>query len=600
MDGAEPRRRPRSAVPASLAALVLTVVSVDVWWVVANRRGYPFDIDEAGYLSRALVDADILRNGGVGALAAHVHGPDPQAPLLPVTAGILHVATGVGPVGMLVTQQLFLVVLLASTYCIGRRLGGRAQALVATALVAGCPGIVDASRSFGFALVAVSTVVAVLAVQLWAGSFDRWPRALVWGVVLGVAALSRTMVLGILPGLVLAAVIVVTGPGPRVRRTMTLVSGLVLATAVAWSWYSASWRNVERYLTSFGYGSAGHAYGHPLPPWSVRWWTIRATTLVDTGLLLPGALAVVGCLAAGVVVRIGHPAPAVAPILDGSAAGAGVDRLDRLDYSARVFDWLRGDRGTVTVVLAWSYLVLSSTANVGSGFVLVLAPPVILLSVSFAAAALDAHRRTLTTVLVASAVVAATSFAATSWPRATSGPVVASVLGWRVPVVDAGGTLRAVVTGGAVDHRLPTSTVDRALRAEAIAVRAVAVLVQRSTPPGPAPPLVALATSDQFLNVNSIGLAVLERTGVAPSMMLLRTPSGGFPAITRQVSGPPRVDIVVVGPNAGGHRVRSYLSMGHPLAVVPVLATSGFHRLGTVRLPDGRTLQVWTRATGTR
>jgi hypothetical protein len=36
------------------------------------------------------------------------------------------------------------------------------------------------------------------------------------------------------------------------------------------------------------------------------------------------------------------------------------------------------------------------------------------------------------------------------------------------------------------------------------------------------------------------------------------------------------------------------------LAVVPVLATSGFHRLGTVRLPDGRTLQVWTRATGTR
>ncbi len=311
-------------MPAALAFLVTAVVVVDVWWVMTNRRGYPFDIDEAGYLTRALVDAHSLQSGGIAALAAHVHGPDPQAPLLPVAAGVVHAATGVGPVGMMVSQQVFVVVLLVSTYCIGRRLGGRAQAAVAAALVAACPGIVDASRSFGFGLVAVAMVTATLAVQLWAGSFDRWPRALVWGAVLGTAALARTMVVGILPGLILAAVIVVSAPGPerRVRRAAVLAGGLSVAFVVAWSWYSASWRNVVRYLTNYGYGAGARTYGHTVPPWAPGWWTTRVAALVDSALLAPIALALVACLVVGAVAWSRGPAR------EGEGAAGAVGTVD--------------------------------------------------------------------------------------------------------------------------------------------------------------------------------------------------------------------------------------------------------------------------------
>jgi hypothetical protein len=576
----------------AMVVLVVTVVAVNIWWVLANRRGYPFDIDEAGYLIRALVDADVLRSGGITALAAHVHGPDPQAPLLPVTAGVVHAATGVGPVGMMVTQQLFVAILLVSTYSIGRRLGSRAQALVATALVAACPGVVDASRSFGFGLVAMAMVTAALAVQLWAGSFDRWPRALAWGVVLGLAALARTMVLGILPGLVLAAGMVVSAPGRRARRWATLAGSLVIAFAVAWSWYSASWRNVEQYLASYGYGSAARAYGHALPPWALGWWTTRPAALVDKALLLPVVLAVATCLVSGVAVRACRTASA------GAGSGPGLEGQSRARH---VLAWLRGDRGTVAVVVVWSYLALlalSSTDNVGSGFVLVLVPLVILLSVSFFACALHGHRRALLAALVVLGVVAVGSFAADSWPVTTSGPVTVAVAGWRVTVVDDEGTLRSVVTSDA-SERLPTASVDRELRAEGAAVGAVATLVEAAEPPGSPPPTVALATSDQFVNVNSIGLDVLERTGVSPDMALLHSPGGGAPSIASQLTGPDAPGVVVVGPNTPGARLVSYRSMDDPLVVVPLLPPAGFRRVGVVRLPDGRTLQVWSRSAAT-
>lgn len=604
-DAGRPQPTPRAGLPAlaALAFLMAAVVVVDVWWVLANRRGYPFDIDEAGYLTRALVDAHSLQTSGIAALATHVHGPDPQAPLLPVAAGVVHAATGVGPVGMMVSQQAFVVVLLVSTYCIGHRLGGRAQAVVAAALVAACPGIVDSSRSFGFALVAVAMVTAALAVQLWAGSFDRWPRALAWGGVLGTAALARTMVIGILPGLVLAAVIAASAPGPepRVRRAAVLAGGLTVAFVVAWSWYSASWQNVVRYLTSFGYGAGARTYGHAVPPWALGWWTTRAATLVDSALLAPVALALVACLVVGAVTRARGPARDA----EGAANAAGMvggevdgDPVGTVRPSERLLAGLRSPRGSVAVVLAWSYLALSSTANAGSGFVLVLVPPAILLVVAFAATALDGHRRALAALLVALGVVAAASFAADSSTVPTSGPVTVPVAGWRLRVVDPGGSLRAVVTGGAPGGRLPTATVDRYLRDEGDAVRAVAVLVGSVVPPGSAPPVVALATSDPFVNVNSIGLDLLERNGVAPSMTLLRTPGGVVPSVARQVSGAGAPDVVVVGPNAGSRRVRSYLSMDHPMSVVPLLRTVGFRRLGTVLVPDGRTLEVWARSLG--
>ncbi len=570
---------------AILAAMVLATVGVNLWWLATNRRGYPFDIDESGYLSRALTDGELLRNEGIRALAVHVHGPDPQAPLLPVTAGVVHAATGVGPVGMMAIQQLFYAVLLVSTFFIAKHLGGRVQALVATAMVGACPGLIDTSRSFGFGLVAAAMVTATLAVQLWAGTFDRWPRALAWGVVLGLAALSRTMVLGVLPGLVLAAGIRVSAPGRRTVRVTALAGGLLVGFAVAWSWYSASWRNVEQYLSSFGYGAAAASYGKPLSVLSLGWWIARADTLVNSTLLAPLAVAVVACLVVALVMAV-HWYTAGQ---DGAAVGVSRSSPSRV---GGVVGWLRGDSGTVFVVLAWSYLALSSTSNIGSGFVYVLAPPLIVLSVAAVSCALDRHRGAQGWAMTALAVVAAASFVADSWPVATSGPVTVSLAGSRVQVVNDEGTLRAVLTGDVPDQHLSTATVDRELHAEVRAAQTIADLVERGETPGSPPTVVALATSDQFVNVNSVGLDLQEMAGAAPEVTLLYNPGGAVTSLARQVS---EVGVVVVGPNSPLHRLRNFLTVTHPMAVVPLLPAAGFHRVGSVGLPDGRVLQVWAK-----
>src|SRR5664280_830399 len=231
------RRWPASVVP--LVVLIGTAVAVNLWWIDTYRRGLPFDIDEAGYLQRALTDASFLTTGGLGGFLGHLHNPDPYAPLLPAFAAVVHWMTGVGPIGLIATQQFFYVVLLVATWCIARRLGGRMQALAATAVVAAVPGIFEASRTFEFALVAGSMLTAALATQLWAGRFDRlWP-VMAWGVVLGLAALSRTMILGLLPGLLVALGVRLWSVGLNRRRVGNALLGLGVALVVAWGWYSA-------------------------------------------------------------------------------------------------------------------------------------------------------------------------------------------------------------------------------------------------------------------------------------------------------------------------------------------------------------------------
>ena len=89
---------------------------MNLWWVAAHRSGLPFDIDEAGYLQRAVRDADALRSGGLPSLWSTYRSPDPQAPLLPMIDGVLRWATGAGTYRMFAVVQGFYVVAVASTY----------------------------------------------------------------------------------------------------------------------------------------------------------------------------------------------------------------------------------------------------------------------------------------------------------------------------------------------------------------------------------------------------------------------------------------------------------------------------------------------------
>src|SRR6516165_3283832 len=185
--------------PAVVAVMLVVTVSVDLGWVTPRRHGLPYDIDEAGYLQRAVRDADALHSGGVLSLWSTYRLPDPQAPLLTVVAGVFHSVTGTGTLSMFAVQQIFYVVLVVATYLGSRRLMDRNWSLVAALMVAGLPGVVIASRSFFFALPAAAMMTATLVAQMYSDDFrSRWISAL-WGLLLGLSALSRTVVLALVP-----------------------------------------------------------------------------------------------------------------------------------------------------------------------------------------------------------------------------------------------------------------------------------------------------------------------------------------------------------------------------------------------------------------
>ncbi|HMC39087.1 MAG TPA: glycosyltransferase family 39 protein, partial [Acidimicrobiales bacterium] len=260
--------------PVALAGLVAASGGVNAGWIARNRRGLPFDIDEAGYLQRAVRDGGALTRHGLTGLWRAYRLPDPQAPALPMTAGVLRAVTGWGPTGLLAAQQLFLAVLLVSTYAAARKMVPRGWSLLAAFLVACVPAVINGGRDFHFALPAAALLTAALAAQLHAGDFDDLRWALGWGALLGLAALTRTMVLGLLPLLVLAAVGRVAA-APTVRRAIHLGAGVGLAAAISASWYYGTWPEVYRYLSGYGYGSAAAGYGRAHSVLSPAWWTQR-------------------------------------------------------------------------------------------------------------------------------------------------------------------------------------------------------------------------------------------------------------------------------------------------------------------------------------
>ena len=168
-------------------------------------------------------------------------------------------------------------------------------------MVASVPGVVDSSRAFNFALPAAAMLTATLVVQLHTDAFRSLAMSVLWGVLLGLSALTRTVSLSLLPPLILAAVLSVVLSRPRGRQALNLGVGLLLGALVAGSWYSATWRPVLQYLTGYGYGADASRYGAARSVVSLGWWTFRLNRAVNTEVFAPLALAIALCFLAGLV-----------------------------------------------------------------------------------------------------------------------------------------------------------------------------------------------------------------------------------------------------------------------------------------------------------
>jgi len=581
-------------VGALVGVITLTVIA-NLWWLAVHRPGLPFDLDEAGYLQRAVRDSDALHAGGLIQLLHVARQPDPQAPLVTVTAGFARFLTGAGPYRLLGVEQLFAVVLAVATYVAAARLASRRWAVLSAVVVLALPGVVDGGREFEFVLPAAALVTAALAAQLGAGDFHSTPRALWWGVLLGLAALTRTMVLGFVAALLVAAAVRLVATRPARRQILNAGGGVLVGFVVAATWYSATWRTVAHYLTSYGYGPAAAGYGPARPVWSLQWWTERFTRTVHNEIFFPLTLALVVCIGLGVVGIVGRRR---------AGARAPVDRQARGEVWRGRLD---GDPMTVAMFVIVSYLVLSSTRNVGSGFELSLVPAAVLLIMTAASRAGRAAWPIALTVCTAAAVFA---FAAESGVVPGSRSVTRSVSLGQVSmqVLDSRGPLMRyaqVIFGGCPSivtcmHVRPPATDVTYLTRWLAAADAGAGLIHTDAVGRDRDPVVFFSVQDPFFNTNSVDLAYQLTFHQALPTGLLLPPSQAGLSLVRQLEAPQlgQPNLVVVGPPSAVARSRAFSPLTDPVIVRRALRADGFSQIGRLTLPDGRVMQLWWKPRG--
>jgi hypothetical protein len=237
------------------------------------------------------------------------------------------------------------------------------MAFAAAVLVASCPVTIMYARSFLFALPATSVTTLALFALLRSDRFREPIWAFAFGVFCGLMALTRTMTVAFIPGLVVGALVsVVAERADLGRRALILAGALVLGLATAAPWYWPNGRYVFDYLLNFGYGTHAVEYG-------------RAAPLLNIDAWLDTARYVVGCMYL----------PHATILLAGAAsllwlAGR---RVARLGWTRAQNSFVASNIAPLVIYVAEATAALASSRNKGTGFFAPVVPAAIVLA-SFA------------------------------------------------------------------------------------------------------------------------------------------------------------------------------------------------------------------------
>lgn len=252
----------RRAEAAGLGALALCFACVNVVWISRFRVGKPLDIDEAGYLGLSLSDYHALVGpGGVLAWWHAVDAPSIYAPLMMAFSSLSYLLLGPNEFTGFLCPVFFGIFAVVASYLLGKQLGGVRLGFVSAVLVATSPGIVNAAREYNYAIPAAAVTTATVLALVRSQRFTSIGWSVAFGVLLGLLPLSRSMCIAFVPGISIAAVSQVLTGQERVKRAGIMLGSLVLGGLVAATWLIRSGPLVWHYLVSFGYGAASLSTG---------------------------------------------------------------------------------------------------------------------------------------------------------------------------------------------------------------------------------------------------------------------------------------------------------------------------------------------------
>ena len=374
---------PARLVVLCLVSLLSVLLAVNVWWMTRFRAGYPININEAQFLADGFDQADAARTAGAVGLWERVQQPSWHAPLLPLIVALGSLVFGKSLALSLAVVQVFFILLVLSAYGVGKQSGDARTGLLVVGIMATSHGAWFATRSF------YSTIptVALFTAALFCLMRSRGLRGLGWsvafGLLVGLTALMRSVSVALLPGLFLAGGCqLLTIRGDRARRLWHLVLAGFLALGVAATWYGNNYESAWQYLAGYGYGAQSAQYSKisVTTPW--QFCTFRFRVLIDQEFHAP----------------LGLTLAAVMLVAAGVATWRSM-RHRRVLRDLRAFS--ASSHGLLLINAGFSYAVLTSSRNEGSGLMLFLVPPLAALAAAAICAAGNAYVRKTATGLVA-------------------------------------------------------------------------------------------------------------------------------------------------------------------------------------------------------
>ena len=558
----------------ALVVLLAVVVGADLWWIDHFRANYPLDIDESRYMAFGMAMKDGLLDGGPSGLWSAWHGQTEFGPLLPLVSVPVFWIFGEGQVQGLDAQLFFLSLLIVSTYAIGRRLTSAPMALLMAAVVAATPTVLDFSRSYQFALTSAAMLTATTYALLATEGFTRTGWSITWGALMGLSSLSRAMMLGLLPSLLIAAVwLAFSRPGEPALRRRNLLIGCALGGLVAITWFSSSLHGVLDYLTNFGYGAQSAQFAHAnYSPLSLAYWTQEAMEAAQGDLYLPLTVLLLAALLAGLVL--------------------GIQKIRRdSSRGATLLRWARSDLIVLVLVVVEGYVALTSTRNQGVGFRLPLFPALIILAL-YAVYRLP-WRNSRTVFVVLFGLVAAGNFVMkANVSNALSSTKTLKLPGIRtLPWLNGESYVQNYLTQVGISPEGTASRLPAFLEGWSGAYDPV-VRTIKATEPRANDAVLALGTFEPLINPNNFILAERERYHDALGKADLPVPPGATVSYIRGLLTSQRANFLLTV----NRPLPAFALPAPPERRIIIAARRlGFRVVRSFPLPDGRRATLWFR-----
>lgn len=355
---------------------VVVVLGVSVWiwqiWMVLRVRHIgSFNLDEAGYLAQAFGMQRGLADGGPSGLIEMIGVQ--SGPLVPFLSSLLLLTRPRSLLVAMAIQPMLAVVTAVAVAGIVRRLAGPWAAIAAGVVTLGLPVLLVSARGYQLSVGATAFMSVAVWMLITADGGRNDVRMAMFGASTVLMLLARTMTLGFVPGLLVAAVVQVWAERTWRRSFVFAVGGIAGVILLATPWWISGGADAMTYLLRNGYSQVADRYGSGPLPTRVLNRFLRLLMTVRPMLLVPAIGLWIGAITSWVRNGIDRRSIGVfdaSPIVE-----------DLGPDGPQPSSSLRRDLLTVALPIVLGYVALVTTNNEGTDFDL----PLIVLGVALTA-----------------------------------------------------------------------------------------------------------------------------------------------------------------------------------------------------------------------